>query len=122
MCDRSLGRTGFKPGFDNPFATAPCRNSLAFSAFVQVLTTILPPQARCISATLNGSGESRCTSEFNNELKFRLRNETDFMKSIFPGGDRQGKTQRSRRPRKRCVENHRNAALRNNDRTEDQVG
>jgi len=69
-----------------------------------------------------GSGESRCTSEFNNELKFRLRNETDFMKSIFPGGDRQGKTQRSRRPRKRCVENHRNAALRNNDRTEDQVG
>jgi len=27
-----------------------------------------------------GSGESRCTSEFKNELKFPLRNETDFEK------------------------------------------
>src|SRR6476646_4581536 len=29
-----------------------------------------------------GSGEPGCTSEFKNELKFRLRNETDFMKRI----------------------------------------
>lgn len=38
-----------------------------------------------------GSGEPRCSSEFKNELKFRLRNETDFMKSIIPGQPAKGK-------------------------------